>query len=90
MSISPYGASVGQPGVGSSTRDFEIWLQGALEVECLSFCGRSVKGTWRQGSLAVDPEGYVEKALEMGISFHRGPVWETWRKAHLPGALRDE
>jgi len=24
--------SVGQPGVGSSTVDFEIWLKGALEV----------------------------------------------------------
>jgi hypothetical protein len=30
-----------------------------------------VKGTCREGSLAGDPEGYVEKALETGISFHR-------------------
>jgi len=30
-----------------------------------------------EGSLAGDPEGYVEKALEKGISFHRGPVWGT-------------
>ena len=28
-----HGGSVVQPGVGSSTRDFEIWLKGALEVE---------------------------------------------------------
>jgi len=34
--ISLYGGSVGQPGVGSSTGDFVIWLKGALEVECLS------------------------------------------------------
>jgi hypothetical protein len=27
----------------------------------------SVKGTWREGSLAGDPEGYVEKVLVMGI-----------------------
>jgi hypothetical protein len=27
-----------------------------------------VKGTWRDGSLAGDPGGEVEKALEMGIS----------------------
>jgi hypothetical protein len=33
-----------------------------------------VKGTWRKGSFAGDPEGYVEKALETGISFCRGPV----------------
>jgi len=25
----------------------------------------------------------------MGISFHRGPVWGTWKRAHLPGTLRD-
>jgi hypothetical protein len=29
-------ASVGQPGVGSSTGDFERWLQGALKVGHLS------------------------------------------------------
>ena len=34
-----------------------------------------MKGTWREGFLAGDPEGYAEKALEMGISFHRGPVF---------------
>jgi len=31
----------------------------------------------------------LEKALEKGISFHRCPIWETWRWAHLPGTLRD-
>ena len=30
-----------------------------------------VKGTWREDSLAGDPEGYVEKPLGLGISFHR-------------------
>ena len=34
MCICLYGGSVGQPGVGSSTGDFEMWLKGALEVEC--------------------------------------------------------
>jgi len=43
MGISHHGGSDGQPGVGSSTEDFEIWLKGALEVECL--CRSSVKGT---------------------------------------------
>ena len=33
--ISLYGGSVRQPGVGSSNEDFEIWLKGSLEVECL-------------------------------------------------------
>jgi hypothetical protein len=34
--ISLHGGSVGQPGVDSSTGDFEIWLKWALEVESLS------------------------------------------------------
>jgi hypothetical protein len=55
----------------------------------VSVCGSSVKGTWREGSLAGGPEGYVEKTLEMGMSFHRGPVWETWRRARLPRTLRE-
>jgi len=36
MGISSHGGSVGQPGVASSTRDSEIRLKGALEMECLS------------------------------------------------------
>jgi hypothetical protein len=36
MGISRHGGSVGQPGVGPSTGDFEIWLKGALELEYLS------------------------------------------------------
>jgi len=35
MGISLWGLSW-ETGVGSSTRDFEIWLKGALKVECLS------------------------------------------------------
>jgi len=59
-----------------------------VEVECLSVYGSSVKGIWRESSLAGHPEGYVEKALKTGISFHKGPVWGTWRRAHLPETLR--
>jgi hypothetical protein len=54
----------------------------------VSLCGSSVKGTWREGSLAGDPEEYLEKALEAGIAFHRGSVWGTWRRVRLPGTLR--
>ena len=35
-----------------------------------------MKGTWREGFLAGDPEGYVEKALEIGISFIGAPFGE--------------
>jgi hypothetical protein len=54
-------------------------MKGALEVRPLSLCGSSVKGTWREGSLAGNPEGYVEKALQTGISFHKSPVGEPGR-----------
>ena len=47
-----------------------------------------MKGTWKEGSLPGDPEGYLEKALETDISFHSGSVWGTWRRARLPGTLR--
>jgi len=46
-----------------------------------------LKGNWREGSLAGDPEGYVGKTLETGISFHMGPVWGSWKRALPPGTL---
>jgi hypothetical protein len=45
--ISLHGGSAGQPGVGSSTRDFEMCLKGALKVGCLSLwdlCERNLEG----------------------------------------------
>ena len=64
--------------------------RGSRDGGSLSLCGSSVKGTWREGSIAGRPVGHVEKkALETGISFHRGPLWGTWRRAHLSGTLRD-
>jgi hypothetical protein len=47
MGISPHGGSFGQPGAGSYTWYFEIWLNGALGVECLSLwelCERNLEG----------------------------------------------
>jgi len=87
MGIPLYGCSGGQPGVDSSTEHFEIWLKGGLEVGCFSLwelCEGNLEGRLLPG----DPEGYVEKALETGIFFHRGPVWGTWRRARLSGTLR--
>jgi len=58
MGNSLRGGSVGQAGVGSSSRDFEIWLKGALKVGrlSLSLCGISVNGTGSEGSQAGDPK----------------------------------
>jgi len=49
----------------------ERWLNGDLDV--WHFYRSCVKGTRRENSLPGDPEGYVEKALELGISPHSGP-----------------
>jgi len=87
MDIPLYGGSVGQTGVGSSTGDFEIRWKGLWRCS-VPLCGSCVKGTWREGCLAGDPEGYVEKSLETGISFHRGPVCGIWWRARLPRTLR--
>ena len=71
--------------MGLTTGDFETRLKGALGVQrlslslSLSLYGNCVMETWREGSLAGDPEGLVEKSLEMGISFHRGPAGEPGR-----------
>jgi len=51
--ISLRGDSVGQPGVGSASGDFERWLKGALQVERLSLwelCEGNLEGglpCWR-------------------------------------------
>jgi len=71
MGISLYGGSVWATWGGLIYWDFEIWLKGALRMECLSLWG-SVKGTWREGPPSGDPEGCLEKALQTGISLHRG------------------
>ena len=90
MGIALHGVSVGQSGVISSTRDFDWWLKGALEVQLLTVCGSSVKWTRRDSSLAEDPEGYVEKALETGISFHSGPIGEPVTGINYWGLWDDE
>ena len=54
----------------------------------LSLC-ELCEGKLEGSSLAGDPEGYVEKALETGISFHTSLVWGTRRRARLPGTLRE-
>ena len=38
----------------------------------ISLYRNSVRGIWRVDCLAGDSEGYVEKALELGISIHKG------------------
>ena len=54
-------------------------VEGELRKRSISLYGRSVRGTRKGGSFTGDPEGYVEKALETGISFHRGSAGKPGR-----------
>jgi hypothetical protein len=68
-SISLHGGSFGQLEVGSSTRDFERRLTGALEVKRLSLKklrGRASRGSSSLGTL----EDMLSKAPDTEISLH--------------------
>ena len=54
MGISFYRSPVGEPGLGSSTRDFERWMKGALEVQRLYLKRLSGEGP-KGGSFTGDP-----------------------------------
>jgi len=64
--------------VGSSTRDCERWLKGALEVENLSLL-ELCEGKLEGGLPCWVPWRIGRKALETGIYFHRGPAGEPGR-----------
>jgi len=71
--VSLYGGSLGNLGWANlwGLRDM---AEGALGMECLSpwgFCEGNLEG----GSLSGDPDGHLEKALEMGISVYRGSAF---------------
>ena len=60
-------------------------LEGSGDEASLSM--GAVRGTWRGGSFATDPEGYKRKALGTGISLY-GAQFGNLEWAHLPGFLR--
>jgi hypothetical protein len=65
MGISLHGDSVGQPGVGLSTGDFERWLKGALEVGRLSLW-ELCEGNLEEGSSIGDFESWMKGLWGMG------------------------
>jgi len=86
--ISFHGGSIGQPGVGSSTVDFERWLKGALEVGHFSLwelceghfsLWELCEGNLEEGLPFWGPWRIGKEALEMGISFHRASAGEPGR-----------
>jgi hypothetical protein len=60
MSISLHGGSVGQPRVGSSSRDFERLMKGALGMEHYSLKRLSAEASG-EGPFTGDPGRYVKK-----------------------------
>ena len=46
MDVSFRRGPVGEPGMGSSTRDFERWMKEALEMELFSLKRLSAEGLW--------------------------------------------
>jgi len=44
-----------------------------------------VKGPRKEGALAGDTGGWIEKALEMDISFHRSPAGKPGRGLSYQG-----
>jgi hypothetical protein len=76
MGISLYGGSVGQPGVGSSTGDFERWIKGTLGVERLSL-KRPRGGGLGGNSFTGYPGRYVKKVSGYGHLSPWGPFPST-------------
>ena len=71
--ISLHGGSVGQNGVGSSTRDYERWLKGALELERLflwELCEGNLEGGLPSWTLKI-----YRKGCTNGYLFPQWPQW---------------
>jgi len=69
------GGSVGQPGVGSSTGDFDRWLKGALEVGHFTLW-ELCEGNLEGGLPCWGPWSIGSKGSGDGIYFHWGPAGE--------------
>jgi hypothetical protein len=64
---------------GFFSGDFERCVKRALEMEHLSSCRGSIRGTWLGGSYSGDFERYAKRALEIEhLSLCRGSIRGTW------------
>ena len=76
--------SIGKPGGGAFT---ELSGEGGLWKPSVYPYGSSARDTWREGSVTGYLKDTEMKALETGISLHRGPVGEPGRVLRLPVIL---
>jgi hypothetical protein len=74
MGIFSMGVLLGYLEGGSSTKDYERCMKGALEMENFS-----LKRLSAEGSFIGDPERYVKKGSRYGHLSPVGPHWGTWR-----------
>jgi len=92
MGLSLHRGSIGEPGGGLVTRDFEIWTkEGSGHTASLSL-SPSI-GALRGEHGGMDPlletlKDMLREALEMGIFLHWGPIGEPGEGVRLPGTLR--
>ena len=77
----------GSPFTGNSVRGLKVGSGNRASLSMGALLGEPVG--WR-GFITGDPGRYVEKDLETGISFRRGPAVETWKGDPIPGTLKDE
>jgi hypothetical protein len=82
-----YRGPTGKPGRGSSTRDFERWMKGALKIKGFSLKRLSAEGPWG-GLLYWEP--WVMKGRLWGWTSHfmRAQL-DNLEWADLPRTLRD-
>ena len=65
-------------------------IEVGLWKQRVSFCGASMRGTWRKGSFTGEPEGYAKKGSENRHLFPQIPRFlETWRDAPFLGPSRE-
>ena len=70
------GAPLGDLEVGSSTRDFERWMNGGSRNGAFLSEQAQCEGPLGRAPLLGTLEDMLIKALDMGICLHRGPVGE--------------
>ena len=63
-------------GGGSVHRELREVVEGRHWKQSIPVSGHTCQGNLEVGFFPEDPEGYVEKGLETGISLHRGPTGE--------------
>ena len=77
MGISFHRGPTGEHGRGSSTRDFVRWMKGVSRNGAFLSEEAQCRGPLGRAPLLGTLEDMLIKALDTGISLHRGPTGES-------------